>query len=1211
MKKLLVIPLLFALLATFGQNTPLSFSQIPYSATDIRGHNRGAQECCALGWWDNVHNIEIPNGTSHGIDYEYRFLWQQVEGNTAGSYTWTLFDQQIQNAINNGQKFAFGIMPECSACAQNPGWTGTGGQPGLLTYPIYLHTQMQGESPTDYLDNENFWVINWNSPSYITAWRNLYAAVMNHIMTTSYNGVPYYKVISKVDVRGYGDFGEWHDYPYYNETGYASRKPTAATLDTLINIAGNTFYKWPCLIGIAAFDGDGATFMPASATYYALTYKNAWGLLGWNRDDMGNSGSDYMLVNNSWSYNPGDSVHNFKYLIMARYLYAPIGGEPLNGSQPYGDMSREISLYGYSFFRNYNYGSYVTDPTTIANLTAASKQMGYRLTVDTGYYTTSPIAGGSFTTSLNWKNSGVAPIYGRYYINFQLRTGGGTVVWQDSSYFNLKGFLNGGVDSTVTDTKLLTGVSAGIYGLYMVVTDSLGYESPVPLAISGRNADGSYLLASSVVVAPNSGPVANAGSNQTITLPTNSVTLNGSGSSGTITSYLWTQVSGPNTPTIVTPTGVTTVVNGLIQGIYVFQLAVNAGVSTATVQITVNPAPPVFANIFTTQTPAGGTLNDGQGLETGVRFQSSIAGWITGVRFYKTSGNTGTHVGELYTNTGTLLATGVYSGETATGWQSLTFTTPVAILANTTYVATYYSAAGYYVATNNGFATAIVNGNLTGLADASPTTPNGVYIYTATTAFPTAYYQASNYWVDVIFSTTNPGAPQNFDVPLVSGCPTITSMTGHNPLDTANILAGTYNCGSFSNLKGIYVRNKTNGVVTFTGQVSMFADSGMTFTGTAGGNWITFNGNGVNTSMINNNTGTAGQGWYQVTLQYLKFTNDTATKSIDQSGGMAWNHGVLNTYHWEQVTIHDIIEHNSRGLIKGSTGTLGQGAGHPPDVDDSLVFYNWLVDSTYSSGTNTFEGNEFTGISFRNNFHDIKVTLNSQRPPSGDIGLFTINGGNGVFTRIYKNGGPGYLLKIWNNSEAGNARDTYITFCEKVNSTGFGLVDTHIDTNYIKTGISTGNAIHIWNNSLINAKECCGYWSPLVKINYTNSFDVEIKNNFAVNNQTNGKPQIAYDTSGGSWNHDTSKNVAAAYATSLALDSASAMVQNTQGSFSTYAPTVKSVYLLNAGVTNPYATKDILNAIIRTPPDIGPIQLPNYPPPCICSPFIKYTKKVP
>ena len=51
----------------------------------------------------------------------------------------------------------------------------------------------------------------------------------------------------------------------------------------------------------------------------------------------------------------------------------------------------------------------------------------------------------------------------------------------------------------------------------------------------------------------NQPPVANAGTDQTITLPINSVTINGSGSSdpdGSISTYLWTKISGPTQFTI-------------------------------------------------------------------------------------------------------------------------------------------------------------------------------------------------------------------------------------------------------------------------------------------------------------------------------------------------------------------------------------------------------------------------------------------------------------------------------------------------------------------------------------------------------------------------------------------------------------------------------------------------------------------------------------
>ena len=51
---------------------------------------------------------------------------------------------------------------------------------------------------------------------------------------------------------------------------------------------------------------------------------------------------------------------------------------------------------------------------------------------------------------------------------------------------------------------------------------------------------------------PNIPPTANAGTDQTITLPTNTVSLSGSGTDpdGTISSYSWTKISGPASGTI-------------------------------------------------------------------------------------------------------------------------------------------------------------------------------------------------------------------------------------------------------------------------------------------------------------------------------------------------------------------------------------------------------------------------------------------------------------------------------------------------------------------------------------------------------------------------------------------------------------------------------------------------------------------------------------
>ena len=117
-------------------------------------------------------------------------------------------------------------------------------------------------------------------------------------------------------------------------------------------------------------------------------------------------------------------------------------------------------------------------------------------------------------------------------------------------------------------------------------------------------------------------------------------------------------------------------------------------------------ATPTTVTIWpTTAVPASVDGGADSSVELGVKFRSDVAGTITGIRFYKASANTGTHVGNLWSSTGTKLATATFTNETASGWQQVNFATPVAITANTVYVASYHANTGHYSADVNGFAT--------------------------------------------------------------------------------------------------------------------------------------------------------------------------------------------------------------------------------------------------------------------------------------------------------------------------------------------------------------------------------------------------------------------------------------------------------------------------------------------------------------------------
>ena len=112
-------------------------------------------------------------------------------------------------------------------------------------------------------------------------------------------------------------------------------------------------------------------------------------------------------------------------------------------------------------------------------------------------------------------------------------------------------------------------------------------------------------------------------------------------------------------------------------------------------------------------TPTNPSVNDPNAVELGVKFRVDLNGFITGIRFYKGTTNTGTHVGTSGIVPGTCLPTATFTNETACGWQQVNFSTPVAVTANTVYVASYHTNTGNYAANNNFFAS---SGSIMGLS---------------------------------------------------------------------------------------------------------------------------------------------------------------------------------------------------------------------------------------------------------------------------------------------------------------------------------------------------------------------------------------------------------------------------------------------------------------------------------------------------------------
>src|SRR4051812_10764504 len=152
--------------------------------------------------------------------------------------------------------------------------------------------------------------------------------------------------------------------------------------------------------------------------------------------------------------------------------------------------------------------------------------------------------------------------------------------------------------------------------------------------------------------------------------------------------------------------------------------------------------------------PPVSDTGDSTPLELGVKIKSDIDGFITGIRYYKSVANSGTHVANLWTTSGTKLATATYVNETQSGWQEAVFNSPVAITAGTTYIASYHTNVGHYAATNDYFTSASVDSPPLHAATSLLAAGNGVFAV-GESVFPTQTFRDTNYWVDIAFSSTN------------------------------------------------------------------------------------------------------------------------------------------------------------------------------------------------------------------------------------------------------------------------------------------------------------------------------------------------------------------------------------------------------------------------------------------------------------------------
>jgi Domain of unknown function (DUF4082) len=225
-------------------------------------------------------------------------------------------------------------------------------------------------------------------------------------------------------------------------------------------------------------------------------------------------------------------------------------------------------------------------------------------------------------------------------------------------------------------------------------------------------------------------------------------------------------------------------------------------------------------NIFGNAVPSDPT-GAGKTVTLGVKFWSSQSGTISAIRFYRATVSSNGYIASLYSAGGTILGAATLAHESGPvpGWQVANFASPIPVSANTTDISAYYCPAGQGARDPDELKSGVTNGPL--IAPASSAV-GGNGVYNSKNAFPKSSYQASNYYVGVLFAPTgpslilsfnppNPSIPAN--VPLAPLVATITPTWSDGSPFTGTLSFGP----PYSNDQGVFAISGNNLIVNPSG----------------------------------------------------------------------------------------------------------------------------------------------------------------------------------------------------------------------------------------------------------------------------------------------------------------------------------------------------------------------------------------------------------
>ena len=504
MKTRFVVPSVLGVIMALATTVAPAHSAVPFTTTlspPQVADTVGLKNTMAGQYlWQNTD--KAPQYTNN--DSYSRIFWRSVEPTNNAYNTWEI-DQGLERAGRNKGTFGFRIMSVCQGCSSEN-----------KTMPDFMIAD-RGTWRT----SENIDVPDYNSEKFLQQWDELMV-----YLGSKYDKDPR---LGYVDVGGYGNWGEWHSYPYESQYGANGRRDiTLESARRMVSAVERNFTTTPVVMNTTgARDADSAgnkqptrTTQFSDQLWYDILHHNNH--IGIRNDCLGAGVEQASAIEGVVS---ADTYTNGAF--SERWKSAPVITEYCGATKPPRDINHNGVIEPWEY-HDYTGDGKVEDweaQAPAASFASAREQVqNWHVSMVssdnfTGKVTDFPVAdqkdfaynathagyrygitgakvavdsAGHLSIDSTWKNSGTAPTYHPWNVVYRVKNvSTGKIVSTIPSRTQLSTMLPG--NTTVKDVGTQK-MGPGRYELSVLVKDSENYLNPMSLTMRAKNTDGSFVV---------------------------------------------------------------------------------------------------------------------------------------------------------------------------------------------------------------------------------------------------------------------------------------------------------------------------------------------------------------------------------------------------------------------------------------------------------------------------------------------------------------------------------------------------------------------------------------------------------------------------------------------------------------------------------------------------------------------------------------------